>query len=179
MSFETGVDAYERHAGRYADALAAALMDRAEVRPGDRALDVGCGPGALLAALEAQLGPGRVAGFDPSKPFVELARQRVPGADVRVARAEALPFRDGSYDVVLSQLVVNFMSDPRVGVTEMRRVARRSVASCVWHYAGQMRMLRVFWDAALEVDPEAPDEGRIMRWCSPRSSGNCGAKRDS
>jgi hypothetical protein len=69
--------------------------------------------------------------------------------------------------VVLSQLVVNFMEDAEAGVAEMRRVARRRVTSCVWDYAGEMTMLRAFWDAALELDPDAPDEGRTMRYCTP------------
>ncbi len=49
----------------------------------------------------------------------------------------------------------------------MRRVARRAVTSCVWDYAAEMTMLRAFWDAALEFDPNAPDEGRTMRYCTP------------
>lgn len=167
MSFETGTDAYARHVGRYSDALAAALVERAGVRDGDNALDVGCGPGAVLAVLGQRLGAEGAAGVDPSPPFVDMARRRVPGADVQLAAAEALPFADDSFDVVLSQLVVNFMGDPHRGVGEMRRVARRTVASAVWDYARGMRMLRIFWDAAAEVDPEAPDEGRIMRWTTP------------
>jgi SAM-dependent methyltransferase len=167
MSFETGTEAYARHVGRYADALARALVERADVRAGDRALDVGCGPGAALAALAERIGPDRVAGVEPSQPFAELARERVPGAHVRRGTAELLPFEDNSMDVVVSQLVLNFLRDAPGGVREMRRVARRSVAACVWDYAEGMRMLRAFWDAALELDPDAPDEGRTMRWCSP------------
>lgn len=66
-----------------------------------------------------------------------------------------------------SQLVLTFMNDVAAGVAEMRRVARRTVASCVWDYAGEMQMLRVFWDAAREVDPRAPDEGATMHPSSP------------
>jgi hypothetical protein len=83
------------------------------------------------------------------------------------AAAERLPFEADAFDVVLSQLVVNFMTDARAGVAEMRRVARRTVTSCVWDYAGEMAMLRAFWDAALGLDPNAPDEGRTMRYCTP------------
>jgi SAM-dependent methyltransferase len=166
-TFDTGNDMYARGVGRYTDALAAALVERVGLREGDRALDVGCGPGAALAALADRLGAERVAGVEPSEPFADMARERVAGAEVRAGTAEALPFDDGSFDVVVSQLVVNFMNDAHRGVGEMRRVARRTVASCVWDYAGEMRMLRVFWDAAHEVDPDAPDEGRDMRWCSP------------
>ena len=167
MSFERGTDAYGLGVGRYSTALAAALCDAAGVRDGDSALDVGCGPGGLLAELARRLGPERVAGAEPSAPFLEAARARVPGADLRQASAEELPFVDGSFDVVLSQLVVNFMSDAERGVGELRRVSRRTVASCVWDYAQGMTMLRAFWDAALELDPDAPDEARTMRNCSP------------
>lgn len=87
MSFATGTDAYARHVGRYGAALAAAHADAAGVAAGDTALDVGCGPGYLLAELARRLGSGRVAGVDPSEPFVALARAAVPEADVRVAGA--------------------------------------------------------------------------------------------
>jgi ubiquinone/menaquinone biosynthesis C-methylase UbiE len=167
VSFTVGTNAYARHVGRYGAALSAAHADAAGVAPGDRALDVGCGPGVLLTELARRLGDDRVAGVDPSEPFVAAARAAVPGADVRLASAEQLPFDTDSFDIALSQLVVNFMTDAEAGVAEMRRVARRTVTSCVWDYAGEMTMLRVFWDAALELDPTAPDEGRTMRHCTP------------
>jgi SAM-dependent methyltransferase len=167
VSFETGTEAYARHVGRYGAGLASALCDATGVTTGDSALDVGCGPGVLAAELARRLGAERVAGVEPSAPFLEAARAAVPGADLRSGRAEELPFADDSFDVVLSQLVVNFMEDAPRGVAELARVARRTVASAVWDYAGEMTMLRAFWDAALEVDPGAPDEGRTMRYCSP------------
>ena len=167
MSFTTGTEAYGRGVGRYSNALAQALCDAAGVADGDAALDVGCGPGALVAELARRLGAPRVAGVDPSAPFVATARLRVPEADIREAAAEELPFGDASFDLVLSQLVVNFTSDPQRALAEMRRVGRRTVAACVWDYAGEMTMLRSFWDAALELDPNAPDEGAVMRYCSP------------
>jgi SAM-dependent methyltransferase len=167
MSFTVGTNAYARHVGRYGAALSSAHAEAAGVAVGDRALDVGCGPGALLAELSRRLGVDHVAGADPSPPFAEAARAAVPGADVRLARAEQLPFESRAFDVVLSQLVVNFMDDAPAGVAEMRRLARRTVASCVWDYGGGMTMLRAFWDAALELDASAPDEGRTMRFCTP------------
>jgi SAM-dependent methyltransferase len=167
VSFTTGTEAYGRGVGRYSEGLAQALCDAAGVANGDAALDVGCGPGALVAELARRLGAERVAGVDPSPPFVAAARLRVPGADIREAAAEELPYADASFDVVLSQLVVNFISDPQRALGEMRRVGRRTVAGCVWDYAAEMTMLRAFWDAALELDPEAPDEGAVMRYCTP------------
>lgn len=135
-----------------------------------RALDVGCGPGALTAELARLLGPASVCAADPSEPFAAACRERVPGAEVVVAGAEALPFPDDAFDAALSQLVVNFMEDAEAGVRELARVTRPGgvVASCVWDYAGEMTLLRAFWDAAREVEPErgaAADEGVVMRWC--------------
>jgi SAM-dependent methyltransferase len=166
--FFTSAEAYDRFIGRYSPALADALIEFAGVERGLRALDVGCGPGALTAALAKRLGEASVSAADPSAPFVEACRARVPGADVVVAPAESLPFADDTFGAVLSQLVVNFMDDAEQGVREMGRVARAGgiVASCVWDYAGEMTLLRTFWDAAREVDPEraAAGDEATMRW---------------
>lgn len=169
-TFRGGAEAYDRHIGRYGASLAAELIRFARVGPGMRVLDVGCGPGALTAALAGRPGAADVSGADPSESFAAACRERVPGADVVVASAEALPFAPRSFDAALSQLAVNFMGDARAGVREMARVTRPGgvVAACVWDYAGGMTLLRAFWDAAREVAPEraaAADEGVVMRWC--------------
>lgn len=163
-------DTYDRFVGRYSQQLATALIDFAGVGPGLRTLDVGCGPGALAAALVELLGAASVSAADPSAPFVDACRARLPEIDVVQADAEALPFADGAFDAVLSQLVVNFMRDAEAGVREMARVTCPGgiVASCVWDYGDEMTLLRAFWDAAREVHPErgaAADEGVVMRWC--------------
>jgi SAM-dependent methyltransferase len=169
-TFLASADAYDRHIGRYGPGLAEALIAIAGVEPGMRALDVGCGPGALTGALVDRLGAENVSAADPSEPFAEACRVRHPKVEVVVAAAESLPFVAGAFGAVLSQLVVNFMRDAEAGVREMVRVARPGgvVASCVWDYAGEMTLLRTFWDAAREVDPEraaAADEGFVMRFC--------------
>jgi SAM-dependent methyltransferase len=170
-TFRTSAAAYDQLVGRYGPQLAAALLDFAAVKPGMTALDVGCGPGALTRALASRLGSENVSAADPSEPFAAACRERNPGVRVAVAPAERLPFEDGAFDAVLSQLVVNFMSDPAKGVREMVRIARPGaiVAACVWDYAGEMTLLRAFWDAAREVEPRrgaAADEGVVMRWCA-------------
>jgi SAM-dependent methyltransferase len=166
--FEGSGDMYDRFVGRYGVPLGDAMLDFAGARPGMRVLDVGCGTGALAGRAAALVGAANVAGADPSEPFVESCRRRVPEADVRVAPAESLPFDDDSFDAVMAQLVVPFMSDAPQGVSEMARVARPGgvVAACVWDYAGGMRLLRLFWDAAGALDPEsaARDEGRLLRY---------------
>jgi SAM-dependent methyltransferase len=175
--FRTSPEAYDLHVGRYGSALAAALVERAGVGPGARVLDVGCGPGALALLLSDVVGEAAlVAAVDPSHGYASACRARVPGADVRVGTAEALPFEDGTFDAVFAQLVVNFMADAALGVAEMRRVARPGavVAATVWDYAGEMRLLRAFWDAAIDVEGEsvrALDEGRRMRFCCPGELG--------
>jgi SAM-dependent methyltransferase len=131
----------------------------ASVRRGQRALDVGCGPGPLTVVLSDRLGASNVAAIDPSEPFVEACRARVPGADVRVGVGERLPFEVGEFDVVLAQLVVQLMDDRFAGVREMARVACPGavVAACVWD-SSTMPLLRSFWDAALAVAPERAGE---------------------
>ena len=175
MSVTAAAEAYEQHVGRYGAQLAAGLIEVAGVRSGQRALDVGCGPGPLTAALAALLGAENVAAIDPSEPFVEACRRRVPGADVRLGAGERLPFTDGIFDVVLAQLVVQLMDDRDAGVREMARVARpgATVAACVWD-SGRMPLLRSFWDAALEAAPEraaAIDDGRRVGYEGPGELG--------
>src|SRR5688500_366090 len=110
-TFRASADAYDRFVGRYSQELAARMIEFAGVEPGMRALDVGCGPGALAGALAERLGADSVSAADPSAPFVEACRARLPGVDVVEAGAEALPFPDDTFDAALSQLVVNFMPD--------------------------------------------------------------------
>jgi SAM-dependent methyltransferase len=167
--------AYDRHVGRYGSQLAAGLIDAAGVERGQRALDVGCGPGALTTALAEAIGVENVAAVDPSEPFVEACRERVPGADVRVASGEHLPFADGSFDAVVAQLVIQLMGDRDAGVREMARVTRAGgvLAACVWD-SGNMPLLRSFWDAALDAAPQragAIDDGRRVGYDSPSELG--------
>jgi SAM-dependent methyltransferase len=169
VTFAVAGDAYDRFMGRYSRELAPRLIEFAGVEPGMRVLDVGCGPGALAERLASLAGSELVGAADPSEPFVAACAERVPGADVRRADAEELPWRDGAFDAALAQLVVNFMRDADLGVAEMRRVVRPAgiVAACTWDYGDGMQLLRAFWDAARAVDPDAPDEGRSMRYRRP------------
>lgn len=168
-SFLVSGDDYDRFMGRYSRLLATALADEVGVAAGHVALDVGCGPGALTGVLVDRLGPDRVHAFDPSPPFVAECARRHPGVDVRVGRAEAIPYVDERFDRVLAQLVFHFVAEPGQAVEEFRRVLRPGgvVAACVWDFSEGMQMLRHFWDAALDVDPAAPDEARTLRFGGP------------
>ena len=186
--FATPAGAYDRFMGRWSRLLSPQLADLAMVAPGQRVLDVGCGPGALLTELVERLGVGAVAGVDPSESYVAAARERLPGVDVRVAPAEHLPLADHGFDAALAQLVVHFMADPVAGLREMARVTRSGgvVAACVWDYAGHQDPLRVFWAAAAIARPGRSMTSRtsrvfargILRSCSrPRGSRTSSPRR--
>jgi ubiquinone/menaquinone biosynthesis C-methylase UbiE len=162
MSFAVGGDKYDRFMGRYSRELAPRFIEFAGVGRGT-VVDVGCGPGALTERLVERVGAANVAAADPSEPFVAAATERAPGADVRLAPAEELPWEDDQFDAALCQLVVNFMRDADAGVSEMRRVTRPGgvVAACTWTYE-DMDMLREFWDAARRLDSGAPHEATTM-----------------
>jgi SAM-dependent methyltransferase len=160
MIFEVTADAYGRYMGRFSEPLAHRFADLLQLRQGQHALDVGCGPGALTAVLTERLGAGAIAAVDVSESFVAALRARLPGVDVRRAGAEHLPFDDSEFDVAAAQLVVHFMTDAVAGLTEMARVTRSGglVAACVWDYGNGRGPLTPFWRAAHDLDPDVPDE---------------------
>ena len=163
MSFEVGADVYGRLMNRYSEPLAVAFADAAGIRRGQRALDVGCGPGALTAELVGRLGSEAVCAVDPSRSFVAAARERLPGVDIRLSGAERIPFPDGAFGAALAQLSVHFMTDPVAGLREMARVTGPGgiVAACVWDHFGGRSPVALVWQAAHELDPSAPDESGL------------------
>ncbi|WP_433555991.1 class I SAM-dependent methyltransferase [Pseudonocardia xinjiangensis] len=162
MSFDVTADAYGRFMGRFSEPLARRFADLLQLRQGRRALDVGCGSGALTAVLAEYLGAGAVAAVDPSESFVAAVRTRLPGVDVRRAAAERLPFEDAGFDIAAAQLVVHFMADAVAGLTEMARVTRSGglVAACVWDNGGGRGPLSPFWRVAHDLDPDVAESDR-------------------
>ncbi len=94
----------------------------AELTPQDHALEIGCGPGAALAAAAAEVDATRLAAVDPTPGFVERAARRVPGVDVRLGTAEALPFPSGTFTVAWSVAAMHHWSDRDKGLAELVRV---------------------------------------------------------
>ncbi|MFD9409988.1 class I SAM-dependent methyltransferase [Streptomyces sp. NPDC059989] len=165
-------DAYERYMGRWSRQVAEVFVARLGGGSGLRWLDVGCGTGALTAAVAARCRPRALVGLDRSAGFVRAARSAAPApAHFAVADALALPVRDAACDAVVSGLALNFLPSPGAAVAEAVRAVRPGglVAAYVWDYAGGMGFLRRFWDAAAEVDPSAAalDEGRRFPDCRP------------
>src|SRR5512135_643065 len=97
VSFDVSAAAYGRFMGRYSEPLAVQFADLAGVHPGQRVLDVGCGPGALTAELVRRTGTDAVSAVEPSASFAAAVRQRLPGVEVRLSSAEQLPFADGTF----------------------------------------------------------------------------------
>lgn len=118
---------YERHfvpaIGR---PMAEDLVAAADLRPGERVLDVACGTGVVARIAVERVGPdGSVAGLDPNPGMLAVARESVPSGatvDWHEAPAEAVPLPDGSFDVALCGMGLQFFSDRRAGLREIRRV---------------------------------------------------------
>jgi trans-aconitate methyltransferase len=160
MSFAVAAETYQRYMGRFSEPLAVEVVARLRVQPGQRAVDVGCGPGAVTGQLVQRLGVGRVHAVDPSPTVVAAVREGWPGLDVRLGRAEQRPFSDASMDVAVAQLVVHFLADPMAGLTEMRRVTRPGgvVTASVWDFGGLRGPVDAFWRVVHDLDPDAPGD---------------------
>jgi ubiquinone/menaquinone biosynthesis C-methylase UbiE len=122
---------YDVALGRFIRTTDAEILTRAGVVPGDRLLDVGTGPGYLALAASRLVAPGGTAiGIDASPEMIARARTRAERAhseaEYRVATAEALPFDDDAFDVVVSRLVFHHLPGDvkRQALTEMLRVLR-------------------------------------------------------
>ena len=165
---------YERYVGRWSRQVAPPFLSWLGIPASRRWLDVGCGTGALCAAIADRCSPASVAGVEPSEGFLKTARENL--AD-RVAlhqgSATAIPLGDASVDVVVSGLVLNFVPDQQAALAEMARVTGQggTIAAYVWDYAGKMELMRYFWDAAVELDPGAAklDEGPRFPLCRPEA----------
>ena len=163
---------YERYVGRWSRPVAREFLAWLNLPPLLRWLDVGCGTGALSAAIAATCRPKQLIGIDPSAGFLAEARERLQDrATFHVGSATEIPLPDALMDVVVSGLVLNFVPSPASGIAEMKRIADAgaTIAAYVWDYAGKMELMRHFWDAAVELNPAARalDEGVRFPLCTP------------
>ena len=163
---------YERYVGRWSRPVAAQFLRWLAMPPALRWLDVGCGTGVVASAIVASAEPKEVFAVDPSEGFLSLARQHLHDeASLRLGSAAQLALPDASIDIAVSGLVLNFIPDLAAGLAEMKRVVSPggTIAAYVWDYAEGMELIRVFWDAAASLRPEAQalDEGRRFPLCEP------------
>jgi SAM-dependent methyltransferase len=167
-------DAYESYMGRWSRLLAREFVDWLDPTPLANWLEVGCGTGALTAAICGHAEPAAIVACDPSASFVEHARRSI--GDIRVsfvvAGAEALPRRNDGFDVLVSGLVLNFLPDPRAAVASMRERLRPggTIAAYVWDYADGMEFLRCFWEEAVALDARATHWVPFLRGTGPAPS---------
>jgi SAM-dependent methyltransferase len=169
----TSERAYEPYIGRWSRLVAPRFL---RWLPGGTSLawcDVGCGTGALAHAILTTTDPGRVLGIDQSEDYLAAARRGTGDGrfESAVGNASAIPAGDGEFDRVVSALVLNFVPQPDEALREMRRITRAGgvVGAYVWDYAEGMQLIRMFWDAAIALDPGAAelDEARRFALCGP------------
>ena len=166
-------EAYEPYIGRWSRLVAREFLAWLAVPPAKQWLDLGCGTGALSQIILDVASPIQVTGIDPSEGYVAFARDQVVDARVSflVGDAQALAFESAQFDAVVSGLVLNFVPDPDLAVSEMERVVRPGgiVAAYVWDYADQMQLMRYFWDAAIKLEPAVYDldEGQRFQIFKP------------
>jgi len=172
-NWESG-DPYEQYVGRWSRRVAPAFLEWLDMPPGLRWLNVGCGTGALCAAILDRCAPASVSAVEPSEGFLRMAQERL-GSHVAFQRGSAteLAFTDAAFDATVCGLVLNFIPDGRSGLAAMSRVTQPGgcIAGYVWDYGGKMELMRYFWDAAVELDPAAAqlDEGARFPLCRPEA----------
>jgi ubiquinone/menaquinone biosynthesis C-methylase UbiE len=167
-------DRYEAYMGRWSRRIAPLFLDWLGAGAHLDWLDVGCGTGALSAAILARCKPRSLLSIDPSEGFVAMARAAIPDrrAEFAVGDAQALALQTASRDVVVSALMLNFVPDRHKALAEMKRVARPggTVGLYVWDYPGRgVEFMRAFWNAAAALDPAALDlaEDKRFPFCTP------------
>ena len=165
---------YEHYVGRWSRQLAPLFLSWLNIPAGRRWLDLGCGTGALCTAIADRCSPFSVAGVEPSEGYLRVAKENLADrAAFHQGSATAIPLGDASVDVVVSGLVLNFVSDQPAALLEMARVTDKggTIAAYVWDYAGKMELMRYFWDTAVELDPDAAtlDEGVRFPLCRPEA----------
>ena len=167
-------DSYDLYMGRWSRPIAARFVDWLAMPDRSDWLEVGCGTGALTAAILRQASPGSVLALDPSEGFLSKARESIgdPRVEFRISDASNLPsIPSGSRDVAVAGLVLNFIPDRAAALREIRRIVRPggTVGFYVWDYpGGGVEFMRAFWTAAVALDPAARDltEDRRFPFCT-------------
>ena len=163
----SAAETYERYfVPAIATPVSAALLDAAELRAGERVLDVACGTGVIALLAAERVGPtGWVAGVDLSAEMIDVAKslETPTGSHIEwhVADAVSLPLPGTSVDVALCQMGLMFIEDPVAALTEMRRVLRRNGRAVV-NTPGPIQPLFQIMEEAI-VEHLGPELGGFVR----------------
>ena len=134
--------AYERFVGSWGRTAGAIFLDWLAPPTSAHWLDIGCGTGLFTELIIHTQCPAAVFGIDAAAAQIEHARRKpvAKRANFQVGDAQALAFKDSSFDVVVSALVINFIPDRPGALFEMRRVARTQgvVAGYVWDFGEEL-----------------------------------------
>ncbi len=146
----------------YEEAFAAIGLEE-----GMRLLDAGCGAG-LAMQLAAKRG-AIITGLDASDGLLEVARERLPDADIRHGDLEALPFADGSFDAVTAFNSVQYAADPTAALREIRRVAvdGARIAVVTWGRAEQCETRAILAAIGGLLPPPPPGAGGPFALAAP------------
>jgi SAM-dependent methyltransferase len=143
-----------------------AALQRIELRPGQRVLDIGCGAGAFLRLVTER--KCRAFGLDASVALIELARERLPDADLRVGEMEALPYDDEAFDLVTGFNSFFFANDMVAALREAGRVAKPGAPVVIQVWGPYERrdleaMMKIAHPYLPPRPPEAPPEPELWR----------------
>ncbi len=145
--------------------VADVLIDRAQVKAGERIVDVGCGSGAISIALAQRVGPtGHITGIDISAPMLARARETAPAGapiDFVLADATIYPFVPGSFDLLVSRFGVMFFADPTLSFANLRRGMRSSgrLAFVCWREPRENPFFMAPLQAVYKHVPKLPQLG--------------------
>lgn len=151
---------YETFMGRWSRRLAEPFLDFADISGCRHVLDIGCGTGSLTNAVAARHPDAeRIVGVDFSPVYLAFAQEK--SSDPRIAYqtgdACELDLEENSFDASVSLLVLNFIPSYERAAADMLRVTKQGgrVAAAVWDSFGGLVVLRMFWDTAAMLDPNA------------------------
>jgi hypothetical protein len=144
-----------------------AAFEALDVTSGTRLLDAGCGSGLALV-LAAERGAA-VTGVDASEALLALARDRLRLAELRVGDLEALPFRDGTFEVVTAFNAVQYAEDQQAAVAELARVLRPGgrLAVATWGTPESCQTRVVLAAIASLLPPAGPGAGGPFALSAP------------
>jgi ubiquinone/menaquinone biosynthesis C-methylase UbiE len=166
---------YEAYVGRWSRIVAQEFLAWLALPSKLHWLDVGCGTGALTQTILRVNDPASIKGVDRSEGFLAFAQEQVHDERVQfqVGDAQALPVETGTYDAVVSGLLLNHVPKPELTAQELARATKvgGTAAVYVWDYADKMEFMRYFWDAAAALDQAGAelDEGTRFPICNPNA----------